>query len=199
MKSLTDKTKNLISSLSSSTYSYDEIKEFSTELSEYLGYKIRIEQDISSGICTSIKLYLVGNITDCIALFTLNRPKIGKKYDTDYILSDIYFTDHELSEEDNYISKHVSIKLHWSILKIFNDKINLDTYININEFDEFSTELYLTDVLTRNRISCSTKIFIGTLKLYQRCVTNGIDFKILDIGVQSELQERLFRMYEHII
>lgn len=198
MKNLTDKTKNIISALGSSSYSYDEIKEFSTELSDYIGYKIRIEQGISSGICTSIKLYLVSNITDCIALFTL-RQKIGKKCDTDYILSDIYFTDYELSEEDNYISKHVSIKLDGAKFNIFNDKINLGTYININEFDEFSTELYLTDVLTRNRISCSTKIFIGTLKLYQRCVKNDIDFKILDVGVQSELQERLYKMYEHII
>lgn len=187
MKKLTNKTKKLISTISTnSDLTTTELLEFSTELSYYLGKIIYVTSVSFNHTSVSVKFY--NNNLDSLAWF-------NTIYDKNILRGcKIYLVD---DEESSSKDTTITIKLIDNTIHIGSDYFS--TEILEDDIDEFSTELYLSEFLSRINYPCTSKMLLRIVRFYIDTIRTGYEVTLLELDTDPELQERLIMMCEHIV
>lgn len=188
MSELTKKTKNLVQRIFD--MGYDEIentdnivREYSTELSEYMGLQVHIETISFNHKLSSIRMYI--STWDCILYIPVNSDSDGDS-------CDLFFTDYNGTNEDSVLT--IKFEQNEYQLSCYNNNMN----IHENVLDDFSTELYISDILSKYNISYNISSVLRIMRLYRGLIDKGFRPIFIEFSTEPLLQDKLCTMYEHI-
>lgn len=188
MSKLTKKTNNLVQRIFN--MGYDEIenidnivREYSSELSEYMGSDVRIEIASFNHNLTSIRIYI--STWECVLYIPVISDSEGNS-------CDLFFTDYNGTHKDSVLT--IKFEQNEYQLSCYNNNMN----IHEDELDDFSTELYISEILSKYDISYNISSVLRIMRLYRGLIDKGFSPILIEFSTEPLLQEKLCTMYEHI-